>query len=196
MAGFSIFLAYMSLCSSYLIAMEKLPAQYLIAYGNPSAPIKVVEYYSLSCPKCLESIKKDFPELKKNYIASKNVFWIFHPHPADRLTLQAMICFEQLSDEEKRIFWEVVVENIEKPTDGCFIMQTAMEAFGKPIPHLSETKFLKETPSFKTAFTFLKQQNIVTELPTVEINEKIYEEFPSRKFLEAKFSSLMEVKKQ
>lgn len=173
-----------------LSAFEKLPSHYQISYGDPQAPIQITEYFSLSCPKCLEIFHKDFESFKRKYIDSQQVHWVFHLNPADLLTLQAMICLEKLSLEEKRIFWEVIIDNLEDPTKGSIAMQIAMETFGKPISQLQDLSYLEKTSSFQSAYKYLKQSDVIRELPTVEINGKIHNEFPNRKFLEHQISIL------
>lgn len=41
--------------------------------GNPDAPIKVVEFASLTCPHCAEFAEKGLPSLRANYIANGTV---------------------------------------------------------------------------------------------------------------------------
>jgi len=41
--------------------------------GNPNAPIKLVEYGSLSCPHCAKLAQEGFPKLKDDYVASGRV---------------------------------------------------------------------------------------------------------------------------
>lgn len=171
-----------------LSAFEKIPSQYHVPYGTSSAPVQVIEYFSLSCLKCLESFRRDFKELKAKYIDANQVYWTFHPNPADLLTLQAMVCLEKLSLKEKRIFWEVVLDTLDNPSEGATVMQIAMETLGKPIPQLQDISYLQNTPTFKAAFGYLKQPDIVTDLPTVEINGVLHDEFPTRKFLEKKLA--------
>lgn len=178
------------LSSLALPAFEKLPAQYQVSYGNTSAPIKVVEYFSLSCPKCLQSFKKDFKSIRESFIDTNKVHWSFHVNPTDLATLQAMVCLEKLPPKEKRVFWEVVIDSLDTPSEACTIMQVAMEALGKPLPQLSDLSYLEHTNSFKTAYKYLKQADVIQEIPTVEINGKIHDAFPSLKFLEKQFSSL------
>jgi len=189
---FSIFFLMISFSLS---AFEKIPPQYQVTYGSPTAPIQVIEYFSLSCFKCLQGFKKDFKDLKEKYINSQKVYWVFHLNPADLLTLQAMVCLEKLSSQEKRIFWEVVLDMLDDPSKGVLIMQIAMETFGKPISQLQDISYLQNTASFKDAFKYLKQPDIVKDLPTVEINGKLHDEFPSRQFLEKQLSSAVQNRK-
>ena len=185
-----LFLAIFGCMMGPLSAFEKLPNQYQVTYGNPKASIQVVEYFSLSCLKCLESFRKDFKELREKYIDTQKVYWVFHLHPADLLTLQSMMCLEKLSLAEKRIFWEVVIESLEKPSEGSTVIQIAMETFGKPISQLHDLSYIKNTDSFLSAYKYLKQTDVISELPTIEINGKVYNEFPNRKFIEKQIGFL------
>lgn len=54
--------------------------------GNPEAPIKLVEYGSLSCPACARLAQEGFAELTEDYIGSGRVsfeFRSFAIHPQD-----------------------------------------------------------------------------------------------------------------
>ena len=192
MVKMSVIFALLSIVSP-AFAFEKIPSQYWVEYGNSTASIQVVEYFSLSCPKCLDGFIKDFTEQKEKYIKSGKVRWIFHPHPADILTLQAMVCLEILSTDEKRVFWEVIVEHLKTSgyQQGAQIMQVAMETFRKPVPDLRNLTYLENSTSFKTAFTYLKQPDVIRELPTIEINRKIFDEFPSHKFIDKQLTPLL-----
>src|SRR3989344_7978308 len=132
-----------------LIAFEKLSQKHLIVYGNPNASIKVIEYFSLSSSKCLKLFKRDFPFIRKKYISTEKVHWIFHPDLTDPLTLQAMACLEQLSEEEKRTFWEGVLENLEDQETGPFVIKAAMGALNRSIPDLDKISFLEKHPSLQ-----------------------------------------------
>ncbi len=173
-----------------LVGIDKLPSSYQVSYGDETAPIKVTEYFSLSCPKCLKSFQKEFKIIQDKYIKTHQVQWFFHLNPADLLTLQAMICLEKLSLKEKIIFFEVVIENLSDPLEGSQLMQITMETLGHPIPTLDDVEELKKQPLFLTAYNYLKQPGIVQELPTVEINGTIYDEFPHLKFIERKITDL------
>lgn len=178
-----------------IYAFEKLPPEYQVSYGNITAPVQVTEYFSFSCSNCLKSFKKDFEKIKAQYIDNGKVHWIFHLNPSDLLTLKVAVCLEKLSLEEKRIFWEVVIDHLDHPSKGDTIIQTAMDAFNKPIPQLHELTYLEETFAFKSAYQYLQQPGIVSALPTIEINGKIYDEYPSRSFIEKQLSALLTTRK-
>ena len=174
-------------------SFEKLPPSYQIAYGDPNSPIEVVEYFSFSCPKCLKLVKADFETMKEVYIKTGKVRWVFHPDPADKLTHLGMICLAQLDDAQKRLFFETVSKHLDQSGSdvGCIVMQAAMEYFQKPLPDLGLATFWERSQEFQVAFAFLKQKDVITSIPTVEINGRLADEFPSRKFLEKQFSLLL-----
>jgi Thioredoxin len=189
----SLIFLFIVLGSSVVHSFEKLPPAYHISYGNPGAPIKVVEYFSFTCPKCLDLIRGEFEEIRLKYIKTGKVHWVFHPHPADLLTLQAMICLGKLDDVQKPLFFEVISKNLDGKSVkiGCAMMQASMEHFRQPLPELGKMTFVEATEEFTEAFAFLKQEDVVASVPTIEINGKICEEFPSRKFLEKQFNALL-----
>jgi protein-disulfide isomerase len=41
--------------------------------GNPNAPIKIIEFASLTCPHCAEFAEKGFPHLRDDYVAKGTV---------------------------------------------------------------------------------------------------------------------------
>ena len=54
--------------------------------GNPAAPVKVIEYGSLSCPHCAKLAQDGYPTLVGNYVTSGKVsleFRSFAIHPQD-----------------------------------------------------------------------------------------------------------------
>lgn len=54
--------------------------------GNPQAPVKVIEYGSLSCPHCAKLTQEGYPTLVGNYVTSGKVsleFRSFAIHPQD-----------------------------------------------------------------------------------------------------------------
>ncbi|MBX9744365.1 MAG: DsbA family protein [Chlamydiales bacterium] len=189
----SVLLLLSLLGTSFGHSFEKLPFSYQIAYGNPDAPFKVVEYFSFTCPKCLKLIKEDFEVLKESYINPGKVYWVFHPDPADKLTLQALICLRKLNDSQKKLFFETVSKNLDQKSlqVGCQVMQAVMDYFELPLPELGKASFWESTEEFQLAFTFLRQEDMITSVPTIEINGQIFDEFPSRRFLEKKLDLLI-----
>src|SRR5207248_6176922 len=55
------------------------------ALGAANAPVTIVEYASMTCPHCAHFHETTYPELKKKYIDSGKVRFIFREFPLDAL---------------------------------------------------------------------------------------------------------------
>ena len=55
------------------------------ALGSATAPVTIVEYASMTCPHCAHFHETTFPELKKKYIDTGKVRFIFREFPLDAL---------------------------------------------------------------------------------------------------------------
>lgn len=53
------------------------------AMGEEDAPVTIVEYASMTCPHCRDFHETTFPELKKDYIDTGKVRFIFREFPFD-----------------------------------------------------------------------------------------------------------------
>lgn len=186
------------LCVSVAHSVDRIPEQYCISYGDPKAPVKVVEYFSLGCPQCLFLFTKEFKYLKQRYIDSNKVHWTFHPNPTDIQTLQAMICFEQLSSRKKQLFLEELLPKLQgkNPESKTRVLKQVAYRFDVTFPSQDQIESLKKTDAFKKAFQFVSQQEGIDEVPTVEINGKLYEEMPKAIFLERQFWKILQDQKQ
>ena len=65
-----------------LMAPTALPEMSL---GDPKATVTVIEYASMTCPHCATFTEKTFPEIKKKYIDTGKVRFIFREFPLDNL---------------------------------------------------------------------------------------------------------------
>ncbi len=65
-----------------LMAPEALPDMVM---GSDKAPVIIVEYASMTCPHCANFEETTFPDLKKRYIDTGKVRFIFREFPLDPL---------------------------------------------------------------------------------------------------------------
>ncbi len=56
-----------------------------IVLGSDKAPVTIIEYASMTCPHCAHFSATTFPELKKRYIDTGKVRFIFREFPLDPL---------------------------------------------------------------------------------------------------------------
>ena len=52
--------------------------------GDPNAPITMIEYASFTCPHCADFHNEIFPQIKKDFIDTGKVKFIFRDFPFDR----------------------------------------------------------------------------------------------------------------
>jgi hypothetical protein len=168
--------------------LERLDPKYEVRYG--SGGTEIVEHFSLSCRTCADCFAKDFQGIQEDYIDSGKASWIFHPTPADLLTLQYMVCLEKLSEEEKPLFFESVFESIasSSPKEGCRLLQAAMEVLGRPVPDLDKIEFLEKTEAFQDALEYLKQEDVISVVPTLEIDGKRIDKTPTRTIIDTQLT--------
>lgn len=62
-----------------------------MAQGDEKAPITIIEYASMTCPHCAAFHATTYPELKKRYIDTGKVRFIFREFPLDQLALAAFL---------------------------------------------------------------------------------------------------------
>jgi protein-disulfide isomerase len=62
-----------------------------MAIGDAKAPITVIEYASMTCPHCAHFSATTFPELKKRYIDTGKVRFMFREFPLDQLAAAGFI---------------------------------------------------------------------------------------------------------
>lgn len=48
--------------------------------GNPNAPVKLIEYASITCPHCAEFSEQGVPTLRDRYVRSGQVSWEYRPY--------------------------------------------------------------------------------------------------------------------
>src|SRR6266566_9344197 len=59
--------------------------------GSADAPVTIVEYASMTCPHCSHFHETTYPELKKKYIDTGKVRFIFREFPLDQLAAAAFM---------------------------------------------------------------------------------------------------------
>ena len=72
-------------------ADEAKPAANEIVYGNPDAPVTIVEYASLTCPHCANFHTEMMPLLKERLLDTGKAKLIFKDFPLDQLALRAAV---------------------------------------------------------------------------------------------------------
>jgi protein-disulfide isomerase len=62
-----------------------------VVLGKADAKITVIEYASLTCPHCADFSVKTFPQVKKDWIDTGKVRWVYRDFPFDPVALKAHV---------------------------------------------------------------------------------------------------------
>lgn len=73
-----------------------------IVYGNPDAPVTVIEYASLVCGHCANYAKNEFPDFAKKYIETGKVKFIYRNYLLGRLDMVASAIARCGSEDEAK----------------------------------------------------------------------------------------------
>ena len=70
---------------------KKQPAYYEFVLGNANAKVTVVEYASVTCPHCAKFFVDSFPQIKKDYIDTGKIKYVYRdlPTPPRELSFAA-----------------------------------------------------------------------------------------------------------
>jgi len=113
-----------SVDTAELMKPEALPDMVM---GEEKAPVTIIEYASMTCPHCAHFQETTFPELKKRYIDTGKVRYIFREFPLDNLAAAAFMLARCAGTDDKTRYFALV--------DTLFRQQRQW-AVEKPIPPL------------------------------------------------------------
>src|SRR4029077_7153882 len=107
-----------------LMKADALPE---MAMGSDKAPVTVIEYASMTCPHCAHFQETTFPELKKRYIDTGKVRYIFREFPLDTLASAAFMLARCSGEKDPKKYFAMI--------DTLFRQQTQW-VVAKPVPPL------------------------------------------------------------
>jgi protein-disulfide isomerase len=84
------------------------------ALGSPDAPIQMVEYAAPSCPVCAGFDTQIFPFVKKNYIDTGKVYYVFRVYPLRSADVAAEAMARCLPKENYFSFIDMLYRNQDK----------------------------------------------------------------------------------
>jgi protein-disulfide isomerase len=95
--------------------------------GNDKAPVTIIEYASMTCPHCATFQETTFPELKKRYIDTGKVRYIFREFPLDNLAAATFMLARCAGKDDPAKYFAMI--------DTMFSQQRTW-AVEKPLPPL------------------------------------------------------------
>ncbi len=76
--------------------------------GDDKAPVTVIEYASMTCPHCAHFQETTFPELKKRYIDTGKVRYIFREFPLDSLAAAVSMLARCAGEQDKSRYFAII----------------------------------------------------------------------------------------
>jgi protein-disulfide isomerase len=117
-------LAQTKVSETELMAPDALPEMVM---GDAKAPVTIVEYASMTCSHCAHFHETTFPEIKKRYIDTGKVRFIFREFPLDTLAAAAFMLARCAGEKDSSKYFAMV--------DTMFRQQRTW-AVEKPLPPL------------------------------------------------------------
>lgn len=84
------------------------------AIGNPNAPIKIIEYASMTCSHCAHFHNEILPALKTKYIDTGKVYLEFREFPLDDAALKSTLTARCLPEDKYESFVALLFKNQEQ----------------------------------------------------------------------------------
>jgi len=107
--------------------------------GNPAAPVTMIEYASMTCPHCAQFHTAVYPDLKKKYIDTGKVRFVFREFPLDALSTAAFMVARCAPEEQ---YFSAVETMFARQNDWAFVDQPIEELFSVVEPFgFDEAKF-------------------------------------------------------
>lgn len=100
--------------------------------GNPDAKIVVIEYASLTCPHCANFHTTIFPSLKKDFIDTGKILYVYRDFPLDQYAYQAALIAQCAPRERYFGIIEQLYSN-QKAWITAENPATALEGFAKTV---------------------------------------------------------------
>src|SRR6476646_1823896 len=82
-----------------------------MSLGNPKAKVTVIEYASLSCPHCAHFQTETFPKIKKDYIDTGKIRFLYRDFPLDTRALAGAVIARCVSPDKGHKLVEVLFAN-------------------------------------------------------------------------------------
>ena len=130
-----------------------------MAIGSDKAPVTIIEYASMTCPHCAHFSDTTFPELKRRYIDTGKVRFIFREFPLDKLAAAGFMLARCASKDGGGERYMAVVETL-------FAKQQEWAIPDNPVPPLKNIakQFGFTEESFNACLT---NQNIMNGIEAV-----------------------------
>ena len=147
--------------------------------GNKDAKIVVIEYASMTCIHCATFHKQVYPKIKKNYIDTNKIKFIFRDFPLDKQALFASVLAKCAPKDKYFNFVKLILTNQEKWISNDDTFMNKLRNIGK-LAGLNENKINSCFKDEKMVDNIIRTRSIgeekynINSTPSLIINEKKY----------------------
>ena len=147
--------------------------------GNKDAKIVVIEYASMTCIHCANFHKQVYPKIKKNYIDTNKIKFIFRNFPLDKQALFASVLAKCAPKDKYFNFVKLILTNQEKWISNDDAFMNKLRNIGK-LAGLNENKINSCFKDEKMVDNIIRTRSIgeekynISSTPSLIINEKKY----------------------
>ena len=147
--------------------------------GNKDAKIIVIEYASMTCAHCANFHKQVYPKIKKNYIDTNKIKFIFRDFPLDKQALFASVLAKCAPKDKYFNFVKLILTNQEKWISNDDTFMNKLRNIGK-LAGLNENKINYCFKDEKMVDNIIRTRSIgeekynINSTPSLIINEKKY----------------------
>ena len=147
--------------------------------GNKDAKIVVIEYASMTCIHCANFHKQVYPKIKKNYIDTNKIKFIFRDFPLDKQALFGSVLAKCAPKEKYFDFVKLILNTQKKWIASDNTFQDKLKNIGK-LAGLNENKINTCFKDEQIVDNILKSRSDaekkynITSTPSLIINEKKY----------------------
>lgn len=111
-----------------------------IIYGDPNAPVEIIEYASLTCPHCARFAADIFPKIKENYIDTGKVKFVYRNYVMNPYDMAASVAARCKTPEVTKRLMKVFFER-QSSWVGAEDRVEALAALARRAGGISRTQF-------------------------------------------------------
>ena len=147
--------------------------------GNKDAKIIVIEYASMTCAHCASFHEKVYPKIKKNYIDTNKIKYVFRDFPLDKQALFASVLAKCAPKDKYFDFVKLILANQRKWVSNDDAFMDKLRNIGK-LAGLNENKINSCFKDEKLVDNIIRSRSIgeekynINSTPSLIINEKKY----------------------
>ena len=147
--------------------------------GNKDAKITVIEYASMTCVHCANFHKQVYPKIKKNYIDTNKIKFIFRDFPLDKQALFGSVLARCAPREKYFDFVKLILNTQKKWVSNDDTFMDKLKNIGK-LAGLNENKINTCFKNEQIVDKIIKSRSVgeqkynISSTPSLIINEKKY----------------------